>query len=174
MISANKIAKWIRQNGSPPATLPAKELCEGPHEATEVFWECTFRASDHCQQMREREMPIICKFTATSFQRGLESQRTARSSAQVQTWVGRGLVDRGKEGKKGTEGNVAEWWHRDSEAWGSQGTESLPQAFPGGSTTLWVRPPLPVRVRFYNMFSNHGTYRASKWPCPGAKSNTET
>lgn len=101
MISANKIAKWIRRNGSPPATLPAKELCEGPHEATEVFWECTFRASDHCQQMREREMPVICKFTATSFQRGLESQRTARSSAQVQTWVGRGLVDRGKEGKKG-------------------------------------------------------------------------
>lgn len=100
MISANKIAKLIRQNGSPPATLPAKELCESPHEATEFFWECTFRASDHCQQMREREMPIICKFTATSFQRGLESQRTARSSAQVQTWVGRGLVDRGKEGEK--------------------------------------------------------------------------
>lgn len=159
MISGNKIATWIDQNGSPPATLPAKELRERLQFIPSfVLWECTFRASDHCQQMRERETAIICNFTTTSFQRGLEIPANGPLQCTGPDVSGEGARGKRKRREKRDRGK----WSRvmAKRQW------RLRQPGDRKSAAGFFR-------RLHDSVSVIQP-SASKWPCPGAKSNMET
>lgn len=160
MILANKFTKWISQNSSPPATFPAKELHENEKVNKGLVYSfCSLRAyfqgiwplsTDEAKE-KDSNLQIQCHIILTW---------PVPTNGLLQC-TGLGVCGRRKRRDQRDRGKCSSGGTKTAKAEAAQGTESLPQAFPGGSTTLSVCPPLAVCLVIQSLFQKNIYHSAS-------------